>query len=607
MLVLQESDVHNPDAANEHCNDLLQAGEELGNAIKDGVADDISQAVIALEASGVGGGSDRWTVAYPVNVEVYITLLLSIFEPPHFGGGPIAEHEEIVRLLCDRCRPALNINTDMMHRLALVRCYFISYVQAAHARADASELNILLKLMEDSVTQFVDEYDPESHTVESAKFEAAVLPDIVCELEDQLSDYHSFFSDIQTESIGEVFSIFAGLKFAHLVGKEAKKAKKDSCSRFIKDSVRMFYRRLADALALEEGMADDEEPAMVTDPIKDLAEFLAEEGLVTVVDMANQFASTLPKAAEASLKELVKCFGNDMQTLFEDNQGLFSSVVAEVYELLHAVHVLIEASAELLGDGPTLDKLHSGLARKFVPLIQNELREQRKRFDDMVNRCMVNEQWIPMNADQCVSGSTVDLFVMVGKTLPLMLGSGLLIDTDIANQYIRECASYCNAVTAFYDYSYRNYVWLVSLCVTGNVDSCVMQYSLFVSKCCGTAPQLNGNEIAATVVDSAEDPLHEQLTTHNLEAMCVRMNSLDFATSKVEDFALQLEPAFGIDPDTASAADRPFAGSIEVAQKCRAEAVDIIGAHIVFRCLQPVYSQLFVPTPQSSRIDSVRS
>jgi NTP pyrophosphatase (non-canonical NTP hydrolase) len=369
-------------------------------------------------------------------MEVYMTLLLAIFEPAYLGGSPIAEAPDIIELV-GRCRPILNIRTQMMHQLALIRCCFISYLQAAHAQADATELVAVLTLMSDCVRQFVDEYAPENHTGESAKFEAAVLPDIVRELEDQLSDYHLCFSDVQTESIGQVFAIFANLKFAHLVGQEAKKAQKDSCIRFIKNSVRRFYRRLTDALQ-EVMEAGDEDLGMVTDSIKDLAEFLAEDVLVTVVDMANQFVSVLPDAAEAALKELVKCFGNDMQQLFEDNQSLFSSVVEEVYELLYAVRVLVDASSELL-DGSALDKLHRGLAQTFVPLIQNELREQRKRFDDMVNRCMENEKWAPLNLDQCVSGSTVDLFRMVGQTLPLMLDSGLLIDTDIANQYIRAC------------------------------------------------------------------------------------------------------------------------------------------------------------------------
>jgi hypothetical protein len=109
------------------------------------------------------------------------------------------------------------------------------------------------------------------------------------------------------------------------------------------------------------------------------------------------------------------------------------------------------------------------------------------------------------------------------------------------------------------------------------------------------------------VADTGEQAhgMNEQPTSHKLEAMCVRMNSLDFATSKVEDFALQLEPAFGIDPDTSSVTDRPFAGSIEVVKKCRAEAVDMIGTNIVFRWLQPVYAALFVPTPEASRVDIV--
>lgn len=133
-----------------------------------------------------------------------------------------------------------------------------------------------------------------------------------------------------------------------------------------------------------------------------------------------------------------------------------------------------------------------------------------------------------------------------------------------------------------------------------------MQYSLFVAKECGTTPRLNFSQVA-TVADTGEHRTDEQPTLHNLKAMCVRMNSLDFATSKVEDFALQLEPAFGLDPDTASVTVRPFAGSIEVAKKCRGEAVNTIGAHIVFKWMQPVYAALFVPNPQTSRVDIVSS
>ena len=132
-----------------------------------------------------------------------------------------------------------------------------------------------------------------------------------------------------------------------------------------------------------------------------------------------------------------------------------------------------------------------------------------------------------------------------------------------------------------------------------------MQYSLFVSKECGSTPRLDSSQTTASA-DTGQHGMDSQ-PSHRLEAMCVRMNSLDFAASKVEEFASQLEPAFGIDLDTSSVTDRPFAGSIEVAKKCRGEAVDMIGAHIVFSWLQPVYAALFVPTPEASRVDIVSS
>ena len=163
-----------------------------------------------------------------------------------------------------------------------------------------------------------------------------------------------------------------------------------------------------------------------------------------------------------------------------------------------------------------------------------------------------------------------------------------------------QCVNVCFGLVL--TYSRR---WLI-----GNIDSCVMQYSLFVSKCCGAAPRMNS--VGVVAVDTFEKEEQQGEDIAGMEAMCVRMNSLDFATSKVEDFALQIEPAFNINIDidqesAALAGDRPFAGSIEVVKKCRGDAINCIGAHIVNRCLLPVYAALFVPRPSSSstRVDTV--
>jgi hypothetical protein len=56
----------------------------------------------------------------------------------------------------------------------------------------------------------------------------------------------------------------------------------------------------------------------------------------------------------------------------------------------------------------------------FCPLVEQELREQRDRFDDMVDRCIENETCTlesTMGDQQLVSGATVDLFVLIGQTM----------------------------------------------------------------------------------------------------------------------------------------------------------------------------------------------
>ena len=89
------------------CIQLLQAGDDLNRQMKHDEAAGVFHALAALEASSPASGPDGWTFAYPVNMEVYMTLLLAIFESAYFGGSPIAEAQDIIALI-GRCRPALN-------------------------------------------------------------------------------------------------------------------------------------------------------------------------------------------------------------------------------------------------------------------------------------------------------------------------------------------------------------------------------------------------------------------------------------------------------------------------------------------------------------------
>jgi hypothetical protein len=64
--------------------------------------------------------------------------------------------------------------------------------------------------------------------------------------------------------------------------------------------------------------------------------WLAEEGLVLVVDAANRMQKHMPKAAEHGLKELVKCYSKDMKRLVRGKRkkrdpSCTRPVVTEIY------------------------------------------------------------------------------------------------------------------------------------------------------------------------------------------------------------------------------------------------------------------------------------
>eukprot|EP01052_Picozoa_sp_SAG31_P000364 SAG31_NODE_11_length_38734_cov_21.263854_14_plen_332_part_00 len=271
-------------------------------------------------------------------------------------------------------------------------------------------------------------------------------------------------------------------------------------------------------------------------------------------EYADQLSPFYSKAPHAAVKELVRCFGSDLKQMV----GNFNEMGPQAESLLQSVGLLIDAAAELLGQGDALSKLHKSVVMPFVPLVKQELKTQRVRFDKLCRQAIENENWSPVNQDSYISSSVYDIFVMIGQQVPVMLGSGLLLDDSIAKQFCQ------------------------------NIDSCVMAYSLHVregikdppplvpkpekSKRRGSvemvgrrAASLDG---ATTRVGSAVQQLEEDDDEEDdigaepelvdeLVANCVRMNSLFFAADKVFDFSEQLMFAMDLDPEI-QADDRPF-------------------------------------------------
>eukprot|EP01045_Picozoa_sp_COSAG04_P009474 COSAG04_NODE_549_length_12731_cov_52.636479_2_plen_881_part_00 len=551
------TDQHQPGA--EPPAAALEAASERYEAIQAAAARlsaDTAGGLAALASAAHRGDA----LPYPVAQQLHITLLLAAFEPPGTGPwGLVHESDEILGLLrC--CWPAVGVagEGDPLHQLSWIRAAFIVFLQAEHAKADTSGV---LAIVAEAVRAYLSAISarPRYERFEEIEYESAVLPGLVAELEDRLSDYHARLPDPDT--IAQMESIYSSVRHAHIAdAKEARSARKRSAKRFVKDSVRSFYRRLGEALVVDVGGADGAAGAAAEESVAgglvDLADCLAEDGLLAVVSPAVGLAAAVPNAAQLALRELLQCFSVDVAALVAAHAEAFSAVGPEVLELLRAVHVLVESAAELLGESACLDALHRQIVASLAGAISGELLQQRRNFDGMVRRCKEAEDWAGAGEDAGnVSSATIDLFAMVGQTLPLMLGSGLLIGgsagTHLAETYV------------------------------GNISSCVMEWALWVGERGRAAAEEGG-----------------------LAPACVRLNSLIFGRAKIVSVADQLQDNAFVMDDAAQADDGLFAGSFEVLDVVVREAAERV-ALLAARGLRPALEALWAPTPAESRIDAL--
>ena len=580
-----------------------------------------------------------------------MTLLLTLFEADTWQLMP---DTPAMLAACQRVLPLLG-GSLTMHRIALVRAAFVSYLQASHAKCNGNAALVALKR---AVQSFANSY-AESQiagpgmSADDERFEAAVLGDLVGEFTARLSDYHQAFTDVDTTSIGGNFEVLVTLKFAHLeTEEEFARAIKEQGGDFIKSSVRVFYERLVETLKTQLEMdrqaeaerfgeaadggssaaaAVDAGPEQV---LVELSDWLAEEGLMRVVEMADQFkAHGVPNAPEAALKELVKCVGKDVKRIVKT----LSEIGPEVDSLLGAINSIVEAASELLGEeSRALFKLQQTLVAPFEQLVEGELRMQQRKFDSMVEACIHNVDWRPLSEDQCVSGPTVDLFVLIGQTLPMVLGSGLLLNQKIEKLFIQNIDSsimlYAMEGDGFqaplpsmrpegYGESKKKkakakmHKWgkekaaelerTSTLQKTrtsrrGSID--MMMQSMTSAE----LPDFDAEtDLERTLKDeeasarAAEEAAEKQV--EELMALCVRMNSLHYACIQVEEFAASLEIALRLDVTPNGPDQRPFAGSLEVVDEQRKKSVERIGAHVAFNCLRSLlYEKLYLPTPAAS-------
>ena len=116
----------------------------------------------AMAETGGGGDDDAehtnqgtnhvLPLAFPLNVELYTTALLTIFDQEESMWGELKEEAEELLVVFKFWRPFLNVS-DVMHQIAMVRCYFIVYMQCINAGEETERAPDALIAFEGAVAE----------------------------------------------------------------------------------------------------------------------------------------------------------------------------------------------------------------------------------------------------------------------------------------------------------------------------------------------------------------------------------------------------------------------------------------------------------------------
>lgn len=574
---------------------------------------------------------------FPLNVELYTTALLTIFDQEESMWGELKEEAEELLVVFKFWRPFLNIN-EAMHQIAMVRCYFLVYTACINAGEETERAPEALIAFERSVAELTKVSKTVKPTDESTRYELAVKMDILKSLEHRLLDYHQCFHEEHMETVRGEFDVFTAMKAGMngLTGKVQQKMCDGEAVRFIQSSARKFYLRLSRAVDQETAlgerergedaagapMHDDDDGPLAG--MRDLADYLAEEGILKVVTVAKQFKAYHRKSGTAAVMQLTAEYQADVEKRLEP----YTEVTADVANLLNATRNLLNTLVELYGEKAHVKFAH--IMAPFQRLVKRELEMQHMKFDQLVEQCIKTDRWESIN-DQCLSASSVDIFTMLGQSLPMVMESGLLLIEE-------------------------NVTTLVQ-----NVDGMIMKYAMHVLRSCGErAPLQKKREKKSEKLSSNMDNLRDKAAAKaakkkhreashagkvidrpdsapeggeegeeekerekrekpqpsyaviSTEELCVRVNSLVHCTHNIRQLASRIAYELGdteayvdplapdFDPADRSAVDKvPLCGSIMVLESCTEQLLAFIGAKIIFHELEnELLLGLYVPTPE---------
>eukprot|EP01050_Picozoa_sp_SAG11_P000264 SAG11_NODE_7_length_31267_cov_19.541966_2_plen_839_part_00 len=573
--------------AMKQLRDLVQQDDdsidqELFVEVVKGLEDDIESLYEGIDHATMSQHGSMHTLAlpYPLNMELYTTALLTIFDQENWGE--LLPYSTEILVVLEFWRPFLHI-TDKMHRIALMRCHFVVYQQCLQPAALLT-LEMALKDMRSgsSSSTSAAAVEPDAPSAgaseDEAKYEMAVNIDTLKQMEARLMDYHlNLDPDNQARVRGE-FDVYVAMKFPQSAEAAMVKQREVEAMRFIKASTRHYFGRLVAAISeptasprrtvsrtelnVLGGEVEEEE---VEEEGKlsgmcDLVEFLIDEGVLQVVEVAHQLKPYYRKAGDAAVAELVSGFKKAVEQAVAE----YVQLDPEIENLIAVTRGLMETLIDLKGEA---NVGRFDVMGPFLPLVRKEFEQQQTRYHEVTDRCIATEGWVCIGGDQHISSSAVDIFGCVGQSVPMIIHSGLLLVQANIDTLVQ------------------------------NIESIVMSYGQFVVRSCGERPAMSKKKKdKGGGANGAEEPAYR---TQTVEELCIRANNLEFAMKSITDIAHMI--ADECEYDTL-----PLAGAIEVLEACIDQIVEHIGAKIAYADLEPMlFKGLWLPTPAASRIEVV--
>lgn len=477
----------------------------------------------------------HWADGYPLNINLYVPLLRSIFDLKD-ETCVLDEVDELLELI-KKTWPTLGI-TRPIHNLCFTWVLFEQYVMTGQVENDllSASLTMLTEVANDA--KKVDR-DPIYVSMLSA-----MLNSMKKWSENRLLDYHESYNNITVGLMRNILPLVfsatkileedvPGYKLAAIEKhEEASDSSGNKVDHYIRSSMRNAFAKMLDnGNKIDRSMTLQEESEKLIRLAKGTEELALRE--------KKMFSSVLkqwhPISAGVAAVTLHTCYGNLLRQFLASNSIISSETVAV---LQHAdklekvlVNMVVEDSVECEDGGKTV-------VREMVPyevdsvvlrLLREWIQESLKRAKDVVHTAKETESWNPKSKSEPYAQSSLELIQQTKDAIDSFFNIPIGVSEDLVREFADTIEEILQDYITFVAScgSKQNYIpALPPLTRCGRDSRFTKLWRLAAPNC--TAVTLNPNE------DGLEEANNSRpSTSRGTQRLYIRLNTLHYILSQL--------------------------------------------------------------------------